>query len=54
MAQPVEFSTQITLSTDEIFDVVASCDEVVGHADDVGEMSIAFTSMRPAGSCSAA
>ena len=43
MARRAEFRTQITLSREEIFDVVASCDEVVGHAEDVGEMSIAFT-----------
>jgi uncharacterized protein Yka (UPF0111/DUF47 family) len=42
MAQRAEFRTQITLSREEIFDLVASCDEVVGHAEDVGEMSIAF------------
>ncbi len=42
MAEWPNFRSDITLSRDEVFDVVASCDEVVGQAEAIGEMSIAF------------
>jgi hypothetical protein len=42
MADRAEFGDGITLSRDEALDVVARCDEVVGHAEAIGETSIAF------------
>ena len=42
MADVAQFRDEITLSRDEVFDVVARCDEVVGHAEAMGQMSIAF------------
>ena len=42
MGERPEFRTEITLSRDEVLDVLASCDEVVGHAEAAGELSIAF------------
>lgn len=42
MAERPQFRDGITLSRDEVLDVVARCDEVVGHAEASGEMSIAF------------
>ncbi len=43
MAERPEFREEIVLNRDEVFDVVAACDEIVGHAEAIGEMSIAFT-----------
>ena len=42
MAERAVFGDGIILSREEVFDVVARCDEVVGHAEAIGEMSIAF------------
>lgn len=42
MAERAVFGERIILSREEAFDVVARCDEVVGHAEAIGEMSIAF------------
>jgi hypothetical protein len=42
MAERAEFADGIGLSREEVLDVVARCDEVVAHAEVVGEMSIAF------------
>jgi hypothetical protein len=36
------FASAITLSKAEVFDVVARCDEVVGHAAAWGDLSVAF------------
>ena len=42
MAEWAGFRNEITLSRDEVLDVVASCDEVVGHAEAIGEVGVAF------------
>ena len=42
MAERAVFGDGIILSREEVLDVVARCDEVVGHAESIGEMSIAF------------
>ena len=42
MAERAEFRNEITLSRDEVFDVVARCDEVVTYAEAEGELGIAF------------
>ncbi len=42
MGDRAEFADAITLSRQEVFDVVARCDEVVGRAEAVGELGIAF------------
>lgn len=42
MAERAVFGGGIILSREEVFDMVARCDEVVGHAEAIGEMSIAF------------
>jgi hypothetical protein len=42
MAERVEFREEITLQRDEVLDAVARCDEVVGRAEAVGELGMAF------------
>ena len=42
MAERADFRNEITLSRDEVLDVVASCDEVVVHAEAIGEVGVAF------------
>jgi hypothetical protein len=42
MAERAEFRSEITLSRDEVFDVVARCDEVVTYAEGAGELGVAF------------
>ncbi len=42
MAERAAFAESITLTRAEVLDVVARCDEVVGHAEELGEVSIAF------------
>jgi hypothetical protein len=42
MVERAEFRSEITLSRDEVFDVVARCDEVVTYAAAEGELGIAF------------
>ena len=42
MAERAEFRSEITLRRDEVFDVVARCDEVVTCAEAAGELGIAF------------
>jgi len=37
------FADEITLGRDEVFDVVARCDEVAGHAAAIGDLGIAFS-----------
>jgi len=37
------FATEITLDRDDVFDVVARCDEIVGHAVAIGDVGIAFS-----------
>jgi len=37
------FGSEITLSRAEVFDVAARCDEIVGHAEARGDLSIAFS-----------
>ncbi len=36
------FGRGITLRRDEVFDIVARCDEIVGHASAMGDLSVAF------------
>ena len=42
MVARAQFAEGICLSRQEVFDVVARCDEVIGHAETIGEASIAF------------
>lgn len=42
MAERPEFRNEITLSRDEVFDIVARCDEVVTYAEAAGELGTAF------------
>jgi hypothetical protein len=42
VAERPVFRAEVRLSRDDVFDIVARCDEIVGHADGIGEMSIAF------------
>ncbi len=42
MDEPVEFASEITLSKDEVLDLVARCEEVVGMAERTGGVEIGF------------
>ena len=42
MDERAEFLSEITLSRDEALDLVARCEEVLIHAEAIGEVSIAF------------
>jgi len=42
VAERPVFRAEIRLSRDDVFDIVAACDEIVGHAEAIGEMGIAF------------
>ena len=42
MVEPVEFRPQITLSRDEVLEVVARCEEVVEQAGAAGHAEIGF------------
>jgi hypothetical protein len=42
VAERPEFRDEVRLSKDDVFDIVARCDEIVSHAEAIGEMSIAF------------
>ncbi len=42
MAERAEFRDEVTLSRADALDVVARCDEVVAHAESIGQTSIAF------------
>lgn len=41
MDEQAGFRDGITLSREDVFDVVARCEEVVGYAEGVGELSVA-------------
>ncbi len=42
MDEPVEFASEITLTKDEVLDVVARCEEVVGMAEQAAAVEIGF------------
>ncbi len=42
MDEPVEFASEITLTKDEVLDVVARCEEVVGMAEQTAAVEIGF------------
>lgn len=42
MAEPVEFRGEITLTKDEVLDVVARCHDVLTLADESGQFEISF------------
>ncbi len=42
MDEPVEFASEITLSKDEVLDLVARCEEVVGMAERADGVEIGF------------
>ena len=41
MAERAEFADKIILSREEVFDVVACCEEVVTYAEQIDEVSVA-------------
>ena len=43
MDERAEFRDEITLSSDEVLDVVARCEEVVIYAEGIGEVSLAVS-----------
>lgn len=43
MDERVQFRAEITLSRDEVLDVVARCEEVVIYAEAIGEVSVAVS-----------
>ena len=43
MDERAQFRDEITLSRDEVLDVVARCEEVVIYAEGIGEVSVALS-----------
>ena len=42
MTEPVEFRAEITLTKDEVLDVVGRCHEVLSLAEESGQVEISF------------